>query len=140
SNSLGSPSQRHKPDGLSVDAVAEIESLQTYHYGSKFRSAPIRVLDDFCNINQHRRILVTVLAVHLSHTEFTSTLSGRTTQSTLSPRYHDAEIAVSPLPAALGEEMEMEGGALFYITFDEGAAKGIEVATCLNSFWRLLDG
>lgn len=131
--------RRHRLDGVPIDAIAEIKALQPYHYGDKKTGAPIRVIDDFCNINKHRRILITVLAAHASHTEFISTESGRSFQQILSPRYDGAELAVGPIPSREGEKVEVKGGAAFFVTFNEGAAKGIEVSTVVNQLWHFVD-
>ena len=130
---------RDRLDGIFPEAIAEIERLQPYHYGIKKELAPIRVLDDFTNINKHRRILLTTLAAHSSHTEFISSASGHIVQDTLSPRYDGAEIAVGPIPSADGEQMEVKGKAIVFLTFNEGAAKGIEVSICLNQLWHFVD-
>ena len=126
-------------NGIAPDALTEIEALQPYHYGQKCESAPIRVIDSFCNINKHRRVLLTVLAAHAAHTEFVSSESGSSAQQILSPRYHDAEIAVGPVPAKVGETVEVKGNLISFITFDEGAAKGLDVSSCLNHLWHFVD-
>jgi len=46
-------------DGLSGDAITEIEALQPYTEGKDFRQHVFWALDELCNINKHRRILVT---------------------------------------------------------------------------------
>lgn len=130
---------RGRLTGIAPDALTEIEALQPYHYGQDCERAPIRVLDSFCNINKHRRVLVTVLAVHASRTDIISSATGYSVQQTFSPRYHNTEIAVGPAYSVPGETVEMKGDALFFITFDEGVAKDIEVASCLRQLWGFVN-
>jgi len=126
--------RRHRLDGVTPDAVSEIERLQPYNAGQIDR-ATVRVLDQLCNINKHRRILVTVLAAHYSRTTFLSSETGHSVQSTLTPRYPGAELAVGPIPAREGEEMQVEGEANFFVTFNEGITQGMEVAGLMNQLY-----
>lgn len=132
---------RHRLDGIPADALTEIKGLQPYHYGQRKEGAPIRVIDSFCNINKHRRVLLTVLAAYASRTEIISSHTGRSIQTTTTPRYHGAEIAVGPAPnsARPEEKVEMKGNAILLITFDEGAAKGIDVGRSLNWLWHFVN-
>ncbi|HEY7097450.1 MAG TPA: hypothetical protein VH437_12045 [Terriglobales bacterium] len=130
---------RHRLDGVPVDAIAEIKALQPYHYGQQWEKAPIQAIDTFCNVNKHRRLLLSVLAVHASRTEIISSASGTSVQSTLSPRYHDAELAVGPVPSAIDEEMEMKGQVVTFITFKERPAEGLEISGCLNHLWHFVN-
>ena len=130
--------RRHRLDGVTPEAIAEIKALQPCHYGQDKEKAPIRVLETFTNINKHRRILVTVLAAHQARTEFIGTKTGHSVQSSLSPRYHNAEIAVSPEPV-LGDMMEVKGKALCLITFNERPAEGHEISELLNHLWHFVN-
>lgn len=135
--SFNSQLARHRLDNVPPDAVTIIKNLQPYHCGSQTSSAPIRVLDDLCNINKHQRICLACLAATSSETQFVSTAVGQSLQSTLGPRYHDAELAISHIPVS-GEEMEVEGGAFFQVVIQERCAKGIEASTCVNALWGLV--
>ena len=44
--------------GLSDEMIAEIEFLQPYSLGKDFKQHSFWVLDELCNINKHRRILL----------------------------------------------------------------------------------
>ena len=130
--------KRGRLDGIAPEAIAEIKALQPYHYGLKKEKAPIRVLDTFTNINKHRRILLTVLAAHHAHTEFTGSQTGHTIQSSLTPRYNNAEIAIGPEPI-LGDELEVQGNVILLITFNEPPAEGHEVSGMLGQLWHFVD-
>jgi hypothetical protein len=53
--------KRARFNGLSEEVVAQIELLQPYHDGQDFRLQCFWILDKLCNINKHRRILLTRL-------------------------------------------------------------------------------
>jgi hypothetical protein len=53
--------------GISPLMIAEIERLQPYNTGNHLYQSPLLVLNEFCNINKHRRIILTVLGVYLPH-------------------------------------------------------------------------
>ena len=48
---------RRRLEGVSKDAIDEIERLQPYHAANSV----LQVMDDLCNINKHRRVLLTHL-------------------------------------------------------------------------------
>jgi hypothetical protein len=135
---FGDQLRRHRLDGVAPEAIAEIKGLQPYHHGQDVEKAPIRVLETFTNINKHRRILVTVLAAHHARTEFIGTKTGHSVQSSLTPRYHNAEIAISPEPV-FGDVMEVKGKAFFFITFNEQPAEGHEISGLLNHLWHFVN-
>jgi hypothetical protein len=131
---------RGRLDGVATAALAEIQGLQPYHMGQDAAASHVlAVLDSFCNINKHRRILLTALATHFSRTEIVSSTLGRSIQTTLTPRYHDTELFASHAVTEGRETMEMQGDAFFFVTFNEGAAKDIEIATCTNQIWRIVN-
>jgi hypothetical protein len=130
---------RGRLDGLPADAITKIQGLQPYHLGKDAEQHLLRVLDTLCNINKHRRIVVLAPAAHYSRTEITSSISGISVQTTLTPRYDSAEIAVGPAPTVVGEEVEMKGNANYFVTFNEGITKGIEISQCVNQLWRFVD-
>src|SRR5258708_22420551 len=51
---------RHRLDGIPADAVTEIRTLQPYHDGQDVKGNVLAMIDDFCNINKHRRLLSTM--------------------------------------------------------------------------------
>ena len=130
--------RRGRLDGIAPDAIAEIEGLQPFNTGQDTERAVLRILDTFTNINKHRRLLLAALATHHSQTEFIGTQSGHSVQNTLTPRYDNAEIAVGPAPI-LGDEMEVKGDALFFITFQERPCEGCIYQAVLNQLWHFVN-
>jgi hypothetical protein len=61
---------RHRLDGVPVDAIAEIEALQPYHDGQDPKGNVLTLLDNFCNINKHRRVLTTVIQGGMAPDDF----------------------------------------------------------------------
>src|SRR5689334_7092437 len=51
--------KRKRLTGLSKEMIAEIEALQPYIVGARLRDHAFWILDRLCNINKHRRILLT---------------------------------------------------------------------------------
>jgi hypothetical protein len=131
---------RKRLDGLTAEAVTEIQRLQPYNSGQQAPTHLLRILDSLCNINKHWRILLIALAAHYSRTEIIGATVGHSVQTTLDPRYHGAEIAVGPAFSPVGtEEAEMKGNVSYFVTFNEGAVKGVEMATCVNQLWHFVD-
>jgi hypothetical protein len=77
--------KRGRLDRVSADATAEIERLQPYHSGQPVENHPLIVLDLFCNITKHRRVLLTRLTAAQSKTEIIGSESGHSIQQTTSP-------------------------------------------------------
>jgi hypothetical protein len=114
--------------GICSDAIAEIKSLQPYI--TRQDPSAFTVLETLCNLNKHRRLLLTVLSPHSARTEFRSSASIQIVDATGG---HNAEVGVGPRPTRVGEIVEVEGKLLFFITFNEGAEKGVEIGSCLHA-------
>jgi hypothetical protein len=123
---------RHRLDGVATDAIAEIERSQPYHDGKIVSPlSPLVLLDTLCNINKHRRLLVTVITPHSAHTEMVGSESGKSIHIADATRGHDTEVAITPRPSCVGETVEVKGKLAYFITFDEGPAQRIEIGTCI---------
>jgi hypothetical protein len=122
--------KRKRLEGVHPDALALIDSLQPYQLGQDWPKAILAVLDELANINKHRRVLLTML---------------RAGQTDKMPTVEiDGELWVKNPPTTLetdtqfrakrtaANQMEMEGDVFACVTFDEGAAKGMEISYCLN--------
>jgi hypothetical protein len=95
--------------GLSTDAIEEVEMFQPYFDGRDFREHPYWLLDKLCNINKHRRILLTRLKAGYG---------GRTPGS---DRY-------TQVAGNLGEVVDMDVELIAFVAFEEGGIiKGSEV-------------
>jgi hypothetical protein len=124
--------RRHRLDGVAPDAITEIERLQPYGNWQNWGPPdPLTILDTLSNINKHRRVLLTVLSPHIARTEMTSSETGKSIHIADASRGHDTEIAVTPRPSRIGETVDVEGKLAYFITFNDGPAKRIEIGTCL---------
>ena len=131
--------KRGRLNGVSAEATAEIERLQPYSSGQLVKNNLLSTLDLFCNINKHRRVLLTTLVASQSKTEIIGSESGHSIQQTTTPRHHGAEIAVGPIPTKVGEIVEMKGKMFTSITFDEGPCKGENIGTFLQTLGYFLE-
>lgn len=116
-------------DGITAEARTEIEGLQPYLCGDK-RSYSLLILDEFCNINRHRRLLLTKAEPIGIFADFSSSF-GQTATSFIPVGEQATNIGVSP-PMRDGERMYMKGQAVLAVVFDEGTVKGEEVCQCLG--------
>ena len=127
-------SKRNRLSGIHSDAVALIEALQPYHLGQDWEKSVIATLDSLTNINKHRRVLLTLLrgayAEDMSVIDRNGELWGHGTMPTF-----DDNAKFGPFPL-VGGQVQVNTQLLVSVTFDEGAAKGMEVTQCLNVWMR----
>ena len=114
-------------DGVPPDAVTEIERLQPYH---KTKGGLLKLINDFANINKHRRMLLTLLNVVAAETEFTCA-HGREVQAIVPTRNHATQVGIGP-PMHVAKKVPVRSEAVLALVFDEGAVKGLEVSKCLG--------
>ena len=119
--------KRGRLKGISPEALAQIERLQPYHTRN---GGALKLINDFANINKHRRMLLTVLSVVAAETEFRSAL-GKQSQLIIPSRDNAAHIGIGP-PMHLAKEVHMHSQVALAIFFDEGAVRGFEVSQCLG--------
>lgn len=121
--------RRHRLDGLHPDAVDEIRGLQPYQYGSDFDHSTLWVLDDLCNINKHRRVLLTNLCCGPSDLQLKRTngeLFGRVTKIRKSEKV--GPFPVVDGPRGRGVKIDEDPKIAACVTCNEGAAKDIEIS------------
>ena len=123
---------RRRLDGVPKPAQAVIECLQPYNCGD-FEKSLLWIADDFCNINKHRRILLTRLHSGAAP-EGTKTrvIDGKNwTYTDLAAVASNTKIG--PFPIIGGTvKMPMNLHIISFIAFDEGAAKGVEITTVMR--------
>jgi hypothetical protein len=117
--------------GVHQDAATEIESLQPYHLGNDFAKSIFWVVDEFSNINKHRRLVLTILRGATGTIDETKIIDGKLWIRTELPRV-DQETKVGPFPIVDGTHVQVNSQIIAFIAFDEGAAQGMEVSTCLG--------
>jgi|ERR1039458_8216620 hypothetical protein len=122
---------RGRLDGVHADAVTEIESLQPFQLGKDFDKAILWVMDDFCNINKHRRVLLTMLRGASGTIEETRIIDGKLWLRTELPRV-DRDTKIGPFPIVNGGQVQVNTQIIAFVAFDEGAAQNMEVSLCLG--------
>ena len=64
---------RHRLDGVAIDAIAEIKALQPYRCGQDAGESVLAVIDNLCNVDQHRRVIMTMFRGGPAPGDFTTT-------------------------------------------------------------------
>jgi hypothetical protein len=127
-------SKRKRLEGIHPDAIAEIDALQPYHLGQDWEKAVVAVIDDIANTNKHRRVPLTMLRGSRVDNMTVVEINGELWTHGSISRF-DENAKIRPNFAAT-EQVQMEAQLFAGITFDEGAAKGMEVTSSLN-IWML---
>ena len=134
-------SKRHRLAGVTPDAVAEIKSLQPYHFGQDFDKSPLWVIDDLCNINKHRHVLLTHLHGGPSDIEL-QIINGETFgRLDLTSIKRDAEIGPLPIidgPQGRGGQVDVNLKIAAFVAFNEGAAQNLEVGLVLGEMLKYI--
>jgi hypothetical protein len=131
-------------DGVATDAIAEIRGLQPYHRGQDFDKTMLWIIDDLCNINKHRRVLLT----HLHGSQAPGDIEIQTVNGELRANVdlvtmkNDAKIGPFPIvngSCGPGVQVGTNLHILAFMSFNEGAAQNMEVCLVLNEMLRYLD-
>jgi|SRR5208283_4609324 len=127
--------ERRRLDGVSPEAVAEIEGFQPYHHGQNWKSNALFVLDNLCNINKHRRVLLTDLGMTAMQAKEVVIEGIPYIETTIPMTDQDTQIGFVD---AGTNQVQVEGHLFAFIKFNEGAAQGKEITTCLNAIlWHV---
>ncbi len=129
---------RHRLDGISVDAITEIEALQPYHDGQGIKGNVLTMIDDLCNINKHRRVLTTVVQGGMAPDDFITRKIGDQVVGSVSfdaIRKKGTKIGPFPIvdgPEGPGLKMDVPVQIVAFIALKEGAAQDVEVGHTLS--------
>ncbi len=121
--------KRGQLDGIPAEASALIEKLQPYHLGQDWEKASLRILNDLCNINKHRRIILATLRggkTSLMVNEINGELWGHGKI----PQF-DENTYIGPFPINQEKQVNVNSQVFMCMTFDEGAVKGMEITSTL---------
>jgi hypothetical protein len=128
---------RGRLNGVPKDAATEIELLQPNRLGQDFDKAMLWVIDDLCNINKHRRLLLT----HLHGSPRPDDLELRTVKGELWAQVDvttmKRETKIGPFPIIDGK-VHMDAHVIAFLSFDEGAAQNLDVCLVLNELLRFV--
>lgn len=124
--------------GVPPDAVTEIDRLQPHTLGQDRQKSILWAIDGLVNINKHRRIPLTMLKATRANFDLIN-IDGKLWTYGHFPVV-DGNTKFGPCPVIHGQ-MQMDTQITAFVAFNEGAAKGMEISSCLNdwSFYILKD-
>lgn len=134
--------KRSRLKGVNPGAIAEIQSLQPYHYGQDFEKAMLWVLDDLCNINKHRRVLLTDLKggpsdLELQHID--GEVFGRVNLASIKK-----DSTIGPYPIVDGEQgpgikIDVNPNIAVYVAFNEGTTQDLDIGSVLAEMLKYVE-
>ena len=116
--------------GVPKEAIALIESSQPYHLGEHWEKHALWVLNEFSNINKHRRVLITK-PFATSNVRLQSKIVDGALLAKGDIPIFDENTRIGPFPIHNGKEVEVNSQVLICVTINEGPVKGMEVGKCL---------
>jgi hypothetical protein len=116
---------RKRLDGIPVEAQALIESLQPYHCPQGWNFSSLWILNELCNINKHRHVLV-VKSNPIGILTETLDSFGEAINSFVTVGDQAADIRIARVLGP-GEKVEVKEHSVSHIVFDEEPARGCDV-------------
>ena len=132
---------RNRLQGVTTDAIAEIESWQPYHLGPEFDKSMLWILDDLCNINKHRRVLLTNIVGGPSDLELQTIngqLFGRVDFRSIKKDARIGPFSIVDGPQGRGVQVDVNPNVAAYLAFDEGGAQSMDVGFVVSHVLRLV--
>lgn len=134
--------KQRRLEGVSLDAIAEIQALQPFNDGQDFDKTFLWVIDDLCNINKHRRLLVINLTGGQSDIQ-PVTIDGQDFApidfSTLIKASNIGPFPIVPGPQGPGLQVEADIKIVAYMAFNEGAARNLEICSVLGAMLQYIN-
>lgn len=123
--------KRYRLDGINPDALAIIESVQPYHRGDDAPKSLLAVLNEFTNINKHRRVLLATLkTAHPGNTAM-QVVNGQLFAQVNPPTSQD-DAEFGPFRVT-GDQVEVKAQMIAYIVFNEAPAESFEVLSMIEA-------
>lgn len=129
---------RHRLDGVAIDAIAEIKALQPYRCGQDAGESVLAVIDNLCNINKHRRVIMTMFRGGPAPGDFTTTeIDGQMYGSLNFDSLLNSDTKLGPFPIVDGPQgpglkMKVPLQIVAFVAFNEGTAQDVEVGFALS--------
>ena len=133
--------KRDRLKGITPEATVEIQSWQPYQCGPDFGKSMLWILDDLCNINKHRRVLLTNIVGGPSDIELKTIngqLLGRVDFTGIN---RDAKIGPFPIvdgPEGRGVRVDVNPNITAYLAFDEGSAQNMDVGFVVSNVLKFV--
>jgi hypothetical protein len=128
--------------GVNPDAIEEIKNLQPYHSGKDFDKAMLWVLDDLCNINKHRRVLLTGLRGGPSDLELlhiNGEVFGRVNLARIKENTDIGPYPIVDGPMGLGVRIDVNPNIAVHIAFAEGTIQNLDVGLLLAEMLNYIE-
>jgi hypothetical protein len=125
--------RRGRFDGVHSDAITEAERLQPYFGGTEIDKSFLWNLEQFSNINKHRRVLLTVLRTLPAPEGLVTTRDEfGLTHALVNPALANSDAEVGPV-RVVGGKVQVNPPVIGFIGFAEGPPMGYEI-------WSYLEG
>jgi hypothetical protein len=115
---FGEELKRGRLRGTHADVVTEIERLQPYHFGDEWRDSVLFVIDQLCNLNKHRRILLAKTEAELSNSR--ARIVG------VDGGIRAVDLNAESLGGSIGEKMQVHVKGIVYITLNDGPSEALK--------------
>ena len=128
--------KRARLQNVDPGAAAVIDKFQPYHVGVAANESLLAVLNEFVNINKHRRILLTTLKTigPVPNMQF----AGTQAFAMVDPPTIQGNAEFGPFEV-FGNQVKLEAEIVAYIAFDEAPAKDFGVYGIIEAIARFLD-
>jgi len=121
--------KRHRLDGIDPAAIAIIEGIQPYHRGNDAPKAFLAILNEFTNINKHRRVLLATLKT--SHPTSDLQVVDGQPYALVNPPTSQGDAEFGPF-RVIGDQVEVKAQVIAYIVFNEAPADGFEIISMVE--------
>jgi hypothetical protein len=130
--------RRGRLNGVCSEAIAELERLQPYFGGSDIDKSFLWILEQFTNINKHRRVLLIVLrTLPVPEGLVTTVDEFGVVHAPVNPAFADSDAKVGPVRVVDGK-VQMYPPVIGFIGFAEGAPEGNEIWSFLEATVRFV--
>jgi hypothetical protein len=125
--------RRGRLDGVHSGAITEAEGLQPYFGGAEVDKSFLWNLEQFSNINKHRRVLLTVLRTLPAPEGLVTTRDEfGLTHALVNPTLANSDAEIGPV-RVVGGKVQVNPPVIGFIGFAEGPPMGYEI-------WSYLEG
>jgi hypothetical protein len=130
---FGSELQKGRLGGVNHAVVSHIESLQPYHSGKQGKETFLWMLNEFCNMNKHRRVLGLDLSVSVPSADFEiEHMPDGSSYARVNPApKFKSGAKVGPYRIVEGEP-EIDHNLMGYVAIQEPPIEGFEVCSLVD--------
>jgi hypothetical protein len=135
---LSNELRRGRLGGVHAEAITEIEALQPYFGGAEVNKSFLWNLEQFSNINKHRRVLLTVLrTLPVPEGLVTTRDEFGLNHALVNPALANNDAQIGPV-RVVGGKVQMNPPVVGFIGFAEGPPIGYEIWSFLEATVRFV--